>query len=211
MKRAVTLALFLILSLAAIQAYTPVPQGSAKPQGAEAEPTLEVVMPQHVCAATTESLRSLDFRNLQFHVFDKSGKSILTAKLRNGKYQSKWTFEQGSDWLRLDSARFMGGHSEFAVVSLSWVITGASASDFGLVQVFALHEKHPVVVQQILFNVRGCGRSARISERTGALTIKGVHGWEHCCPKTLDVVTFRWTGSLFKRLSYESLPLPKVC
>ena len=200
-----------MLSLSAVEAHKPAPQGSAEPQRVESEPTLEVVTPQQMYAATTESLSSLDFRNFQFHVFDKSGKAILTAKLRNGKYQSKWTSRDGSNWLRLDSVRFIGRHSEFAVISLSWVSTGASASDFGLVQVFALHEKHPVVVQQILFNVRGCGTSARISDHTGVLTIKGVHGWEHCCSKTLDVVTFCWTGSSFKRQSYESVPLPKVC
>ncbi len=211
MKRAITVALFFVLSLAAVQAHKPVLEGSAELLQAESEPTLEVVNPQHVYVPMTQSLSSLDFRNFQFYIFDKSGKSMVRAKLHNGKYQSKWTLQQGSNWLRLDSVRFMGGHHEFAVVLLSWVTTGASASDFGLVQIFALDENRPVVVQQILFNVRGCGTSARISPRTGVLTIKGVHGWEHCCPKTLDVVTLRWSGSSFKRQSYESLPLPEVC
>jgi len=180
-------------------------------QHSDPEPTVEAVIPDHVYATTAKSLRYLDFRNLQFHVFDQQGKSLITAKLLNGKYQSKWTVQKGSNWLRLDWVRFLGEESEFAIVSLSWVTTGASSSDFGVVQVFVLREGHPVVVQQILFNTRGCGTSSELSGRPPLLSIKGVHGWEHCCPKMLDVIKFRWAGGSFQRLSHHSVPLPETC
>lgn len=117
----------------------------------------------------------------------------------------------GYDWLRLDGVRFLGESSEFAIVPFSWVTAGGSTSDFGVVQVFTLREGHPVVVQQILFNTRGCGASSQLSIRPLLLTIKGVHGWEHCCPKTLDVIKFRWTGGSFHLKSHHSVPLPETC
>lgn len=190
----------------------------SSPQQPESGATVEIVNPNHVYNGTTQSLRQLDFRNFRFHVFDERGESILAAKLRNGKYDSKehdrkWKMGDGYDWLRLDWVRLVGEESQFAIASLSWVTAGGSTSDFGIVQVFILREGHPVVVQQILFNMRGCVANANseLTSRPLLLTIKGVHGWEHCCPKTLDVVTFSWAGSSFKRKSYHSLPLPETC
>jgi hypothetical protein len=181
------------------------------PRRSELEPTVEVVTPDHVYATTTESLRRLDFHNLQFRIFDEHGKSMLAARLRNGKYESKWTPENGSNWLRLDWVRVVDEESQFVIASLSWVTTGGSASDFGIVEVFTLREGHPVVVQQILFNTRGCGASSALTTHPLLLTIKGVHGWEHCCPKTLDVIKFNWTGGSFQRRSHRSVSLPETC
>jgi hypothetical protein len=172
---------------------------------------VDVVTPGHVYVATTTSLKDLDFRNFQFHIFDRHGASELTAKLRKGIYESKWTVQNGANWLRLDWVQFLGEEPEFAIVSLSWVTTGGSASDFGVVQVLTLREKHPVVVQQIFFNTRGCGASSDLNKRLLLLTIKGVHGWEHCCPKTLDVIEFGWADGSFQRRSYRSTPLPETC
>src|SRR5215472_6245629 len=157
-------------------------------QHSEPEPTFEAVTPDHVYATTAKSLKRLDFLNLQFHVFDEHGKSLLTAKLRDGEYKSKWELENGYAWLGLDWVRFVGEESKFAIASLSWVTAGGSSSSSGVVQVFTLREGHPVVVQQILFNTRGCGTSSELSTYPLLLNIKGVHGWEHCCPKMLDVI-----------------------
>ena len=177
-----------------------------------AQATIEVVTLQQVDpTATVDSLRHLDFRNLHFHIFDEHGKSVLFVNQRNGKSESKWTAQNGSDWLRLDWVRFFGEESEFAVTSLSWVTTGGSASDYGLVQVFTLRDRHPIVIQQLLFNMRGCGTSSRLSIHPLLLTIKGVHGWEHCCPKSLDVMTFNWVNGSFHRKAYRSMPLPESC
>lgn len=175
------------------------------------QPTVEVTAPQHVYRMRIGSLRGVDFRNFHFHIFNEHGNSILTAKLRNGKYESVWTLRDGSNWLRPDWLRFMGEQSEFAIVSLSWVSTGGSASDFGVVQVFSLRSQHPVVVQQILFNTRGCNASSEFSSLYRVLTIKGVHGWEHCCPTTADVMQFRWTDGSFRMKSQHSVPLRQTC
>lgn len=182
----------------------------------DSAPTVDVVTLNHVYTVAIKSLRQLDFRNFQFHVFDEDGKPELTVKLRNGKYDSKehdpkWMMGDGYDWLRLDWVSLMGENSEFAIVSFSWVTAGGSTSDFGVVQVFNLREGHPVVIQQMLFNTRGCGTSADLNTRLLVLTVNGVHGWEHCCPKTLEVIKFRWAGSSFRRKSYYSVPLPKTC
>ena len=110
------------------------------------------------------------------------------AKLRNGKYDSKehdrkWRMGDGYDWLGLDWVRFMGENSEFAIVSFAWVTAGGSTSDYGVVQVFTLLEGHPVVVQQILYNIRGCPTSADLSTRLLLFTIRGVHGMGTLLPE----------------------------
>jgi hypothetical protein len=179
------------------------------PRHSELEPTVEVVTPDHVYATTTDSLTRLDFRNFQFHIFDADGKTINTAKLRDGKYERKSTY--GFDSLDLDWVRFIGEQSHYAIVSLDCLSVGGSSSPFGVIQVFTLREKHPVVVQQISFNKRGCGTSSTLSTRPLLLTVKGVHGWEHCCPKTIDVVEFLWIGGSFKQKSYHFVPLPETC
>jgi hypothetical protein len=170
---------------------------------------VEVVTSNHVHTTTTESLRRMDFRNLQFRIFDEDGKSMIAAKLRNGEYER--TDENGSDCLGLDWVRFVGEHSEFAIVSLDWVTIGGSSSPIGVIQVFTLREGHPVVVQQIRSNKRGCGTSSALGTHPILLTVTGAHGWEHCCPKTLDVIEFLWVGGSFKRKSYHSIPLPETC
>ncbi|HEY1938141.1 MAG TPA: hypothetical protein VGJ33_09420 [Candidatus Angelobacter sp.] len=155
--------------------------GKNPPQKSDSAATLEVVNPNHVYTRTTNSLSQLDFRNFRFHVFDEDGKSFLTRKLRNGKYDSKehirdWRTGDGYDWLGLDWVRFVGENSEFAIVSFSWVTTGGSASDFGVVQVFTQRDGHPIVVQQILFNTRKCGTSADLSTHPLLLTIEAFTG-----------------------------------
>lgn len=115
------------------------------------------------------------------------------------------------DWLGLDWVRFVGEESKFAIASLSWVTAGGSSSSAGVVQVFTLREGHQVVIQQILFNTRGCGTSSELATHPLLLNIKGVHGWEHCCPKTLDVIKFRWAGGSIQVLSHRSVPLPETC
>jgi hypothetical protein len=66
--------------------------------GNESGPTVEIVTPQHLdSSTTTDSVQHLDFRNRRFDIFDKRGKAILSAKLRNGKYESKWTTEKGDE------------------------------------------------------------------------------------------------------------------
>jgi hypothetical protein len=178
----------------------------------ELQPTIEVVALQHTYKTVAgRSLNLIDFRNFRVHIFDaKTRRPIFSAKLRDGKYESKWTLEKGSDSLRLDWARLIGEKSRFAVILLSWETTGASTSDFGVVQVFTMRNPHPVVVQKILFKERGCGASAKLSNPPVSLTISGVHGWEHCCPKSLDVVTFSWDG-LFRLQHHRRVPLPPKC
>jgi hypothetical protein len=186
------------------------------PRRSQREPTVELATPDYVYRSTIDSLTRLDFRNLSLHIFNARGESTLAAQLRNGRYDSKehdrkGRFGHGYDWLRLDWVRFLGENSDFAVISFSWVTAGASASDFGVVQVFTLRQGHPVVVQQLLFNTRGCGASAHFSTRLSHLTIKGVHGWDHCCPRTLDVIKFRWADGSFHQESHYSAPLPESC
>jgi hypothetical protein len=97
---------------------------------------------------------------------------------------------------------------EIAVAQFDLVETAGSSSDYGVVQVFRLKEDHLTVVQQILFNTRGNAKvGAAIDARSSTLTIRGVHGWEHCCPTELDVLRFRIDDGLFKLAGHGRVAL----
>lgn len=186
--------------------------GNANP--ATFRPTVDVIRPEYPYQQTVESLHAIDFRNFEFRIFNDDRKPMLTARLRHGSYKSGWNTQEGmSDDVGLNWIRFVGSSdSEYAVISLWWVEAAGSSSSYGIVQVFALQDKHPVVIQQIEFNTRNCQTAeASFAAANGVLTVKGVHGWEHCCPRTLDVVTFRWTGSRFQQRSAKSVPMSPEC
>jgi hypothetical protein len=164
--------------------------------------------PEFQYSNSLASLKELDFPNLDLRVFDEKGQPELVAELRSGIYKKNWSVEQGSDWIRLDSVDFVPSE-EYAIVKLSRTSTGMSSSDFGLDQVFVLRSQHPVAVQQIKFNTRGFGASVKFNANSEVLTIKGVPGWEQCCPKTLDIVTYKFIGDGFSQTVVPRLPMPE--
>jgi hypothetical protein len=175
----------------------------------EPTPTIEIFSPHHLYPTSLTSIRNLDLRNADVIVFNANGGPWLKAHLRGGKYEIH--YRVGSDRLRLNWLKVLNGDSgetETAVAEFDWVATGASASDYAVVQVFQMHDGHLNVVQQILFSTRGSDKAgASLSSKSNVLTIRGVHGWEHCCPTQLDVVTFRFDGSAFKQVAYHMAPL----
>jgi hypothetical protein len=172
-------------------------------------PTLEVSSPNHSYPTSLASIRQLDLNNSEVVIFDDKGEPELKAHLRGGKYEIH--YRVGSDWLRHNWLKVLNGDSgetETAVAEFDWVATGASASDYGVVQLFQLDDGHLKVVQQILFNTRGSKKvGAFFNPKSNVLVVRGVHGWEHCCPTRLDVVTFRFDGSAFKQVAYHMAPL----
>ena len=174
----------------------------------QTRPSIDVLNLNYRYRRAFSTLQAVDHSNFDYNLFSNTGERLLLAEVRNGKYDSRPSQPYGSDWVRLEWVQFVGS---YAVVALSWVSTSGSSSDYGVVQVFALRHEHPVVVQQLMFNARGCGSRSTFDVAARKLTIKGVHGWEHCCPTTLDTVTYSWTGSSFTQQTVESIPIPSRC
>jgi hypothetical protein len=172
--------------------------------------TFEVRYPQYSYDQQLNSLHEIDFRNFTLIIFGGRGKTNLVAKLRNGIFQRDYP-HGCSDWLKLASVKYFDdadAEAQKALVTADWTSACASANDTGVVQVFGIANGRPTVLQQILYNERGGGTALSFNVKTETLTIKGLHGWEHCCPTTLDVGTFKWNGSKFALMKTASIPIP---
>ena len=179
--------------------------------GAAEGPTFSICYPHYKYLRAVDSLSAVDFHNFNLILFDDDGRRMLLAKLQDGTFEHK--YKVGGDWVKVASIQYWSPEKTGppkALLRADYVETGASSSDFGLVQVFELTEGHPVVLQQILFNTRGEGADSAFDSKKGVLKIRGVHGWEHCCPTTLDVGTFKWNGSGFALTESKSIPMPSA-
>jgi hypothetical protein len=173
-------------------------------------PTFDVSYPKYSYSTRTASVKNIDFRNMNLVIFDHAGKAQLTAKLRNGRFEQHHR-DGGREEVELELVKYFGSSTtggERAFVSIDWLSVGGSSSPSGFLQVFGIKDEHPFVFQQIEYNERGEGVGSSFDARKGTLTIRGVHGWEHCCPTTLDVGTFRWNGSRFLLVRTNSIPMP---
>ena len=175
----------------------------------KSRPTLKICYPHYSYPETLASLRRLDLKDSEVVTFDEGGRPGPKAHLRAGKCEVR--FKETSYWLGLKWSMVLQNEpseTEIAVAQFDLVETAGSSSDYGVVQVFQLKEGRLSVVQQILFNTRGSAKvGATLDARSNTLTIRGVHGWEHCCPTELDVVRFRIDGDLFKLMGHRKVPL----
>jgi len=171
-------------------------------------PTIEVSYPNYLLPGSFASFRNMNLEESDAVILGEKGRIALKAHLHKGRYEVQR--KDSSDWLRLNWVKFPKSESaepENGVAYFDWVSTGASASDFGVVQVLQVNDGRIEIVQQIFFNTRGSRKAVAVLDpETNALTITGVHGWE-CCKDQLDVVRFRFEGGRFKRISYRTIPL----
>jgi hypothetical protein len=119
----------------------------------------------------------------------------------------------GHDWVKLVRVKyfdFTNGQPRRALVMVDYETSAGSSSAFGILQVLELASEHPLVLQQIEYNAGGEGVGSSFDVKSGILKVKGVDGWEHCCPSSLDVGTFKWNGSRFVLLKTSSVPMPTV-
>lgn len=194
---------------------------SASPSHAKEQPSgIDVVRTSFQYEKTISSLRAIDFRNVEYRFFvedDATGeiRPEFTARLHNGKFhrdeRSNGVYT-GSDDIGFDWVQFITGPQQYAVVSLWWTSVGGSSSPSEVIEVFGFEHQHPTVVQEIMFNVRGCSAArATFNAANNTLRVVAVHGWEHCCPKTLDVVTYKWSGSSFSQMTAKTAPMAQAC
>jgi hypothetical protein len=102
------------------------------------------------------------------------------------------------------------GVAEHALLATDWVDCGASCNHHEIVQVFELRGSHPFLIQQIDFDSDATGTGATFDGNSLTLTVRGRSKEDspHCCPKSLDVVTYRWERQKFVQSSYKRAPVP---
>lgn len=153
----------------------------------------------------TDSLKSVDFRNLKYAF----GGDTFT--LRNGSYSRKYKGNGGID-ARLENVWLfdeINGVPKHALVSVDVVTFGGSSSPNGYVLLFEILNGHLVETQEFGYNAQAPGTGASFDTSTGKLMITGRSddGTPNCCPKKLDVANFLWNASHFEALGYRAEPV----
>jgi hypothetical protein len=163
----------------------------AQEQNADA-PNYEISFPNYRYQATVSSLQEVDFKSLTVFWFGKDGPR-RNVKLVNG---------HGGEYITLDLLKFLDANEEaskYAVIDIDWRSCGGSCSEFGLAQVFNVQSGHPTVVEQIRYerHAPNTGAGIDVAGRTLTLTGRSSEPSANCCPKGLDVMTFKWNGKEF--------------
>jgi hypothetical protein len=157
-----------------------------------------------------DSVSAVDFRNLELNIFDAKGKVRVTAKLKDGVYE---TAGMPRNWVAVNSISyfdFQAGKPRYALVSFLWTWTGADAASYGGVQLFTIQNGWLAVVQQIFFTARHAGAGATFDPATGALFVNSSHYLQvdaHCCPSRQDVIRYVWSGHDFRQVDLKTFPV----
>lgn len=158
-----------------------------------------------------DSVGAVDFRNLRLNIFDDKAKVRVKAQLKDGVYDSSGL---PRDWVAINGISyfdFQGGKPRYALVSFLWTWTGADASSYGGVQLFAIQNGWLTVAQQIFYTARHAGAGAIFEPAAGALFVSSSHYLPvdaHCCPSRQDVIRYAWSGHDFRLAEVRTLPLP---
>lgn len=168
-------------------------------------PAVTVLSPNRVLEETVPSVCGIDFNNSQIVQGDSS------VQLANGAYEKR--NDVGTESVSLKNVFCLHestNQTEHAVVATDWTGCGASCHSSGAVQIFALRDNRPVLTQELDFDSNALGSGATFDDKSQTLTISGRSTEESpdCCPKSLDVVTYRWEGQQFVQTSYKRVPVP---
>lgn len=147
------------------------------------------------------SIRDVDFANIEFHPqigishykLHHSHVALREGLMRTEAWFAKvWYFDSGK-----------------ALTNFVLLSCGASCSEQHVLQVFEVRHDHLFVTQQLEFDDQAPGTREAFNEKTGRLTVVSRANDEsaHCCPKNLDVSTYRWEGAGFRQLSWRRVPL----
>jgi len=133
-------------------------------------------------------------------------------RLTNGAYKHEEDgFFQGVG-LR-DSWFFasQGSQPDRALVYLDDVSAAGSSTGRGTLIVFAVREGHPVKVQELTFDSQASGTGVKFDPATRKLVVAARSNDDspHCCPTSVDVVTFAWTPKGFVQMGRRVVPIAK--
>lgn len=148
--------------------------------------------------------------NIKSYVF-RQGPSVMdTAVLHDGDYSASPTPEHGPASVKLAWVRPVQ-QSQLAVALFNWEWVGGSSSQSNVVQVFGCRDGHLTIIQQISNDAQSVHAGADYDAKTGVLIVKLVNygAGAHCCPESLDVVSFRLTDKGFLPVGWKTIPMPK--
>ncbi len=178
----------------------------ASPNAHAQDCSVEVTYPDFSYQQSYGSLRAVDFRNFTFHEFDKKGRPSDPLKLTAGEYEKK--HDVGGDWAGLGRVRHMPSTAagpQRTVVDFNIVSAGGSSSATGVIQVFELFSRKLVVRQQITYGGKD-DAGLSYNSRKKLLTVKSTHCSDPDLKIKYTVVTFRWSGNQFERISSRKVP-----
>jgi hypothetical protein len=187
-------------------------QSNPQPQTASA---VAIVEPNYGYTQPTNSLRQIDFGNFDFVIFDVNAQLTRRVSLENGQYHESQD-QSGSD-LTLGPVQYFGvsrlsikREPNYALLTLRERDWGGSPADAAIVQVFKMEKHHLYIVQQFTFDQQAPGAGVSFDSKTGRLIIRArtSDNTPACCPRSLDVVSFRWNGRQFTQESAQTLRLP---
>jgi hypothetical protein len=172
-------------------------------------PAVDVSAPNRVLEQGASNVCSIDFRNIR--MFGEN--ADWSADLKNGKYERK--SHSAYESTKLDHvfcSDYKRGGGQHAMVMTDWTDCGGSCMRTGVVQLFAIRAAHPVITQQFVYDSHATGTGATFDEKSLTLTITGRSddGSPNCCPKSFDVVTYRWQEGHFEQRSYKRVPAPST-
>jgi hypothetical protein len=171
--------------------------------------TLNIYFPNYSYPDAVASFSKPNLRNAELIIFGENGTTDIRARLRQGGYERR-NNEGGGDAVKFEWVKPIGNdpvNANFAVAYYTWVEWMGSSSDIGVVQLLQRVDGHLRVAQQILFNLRGSKTAgAYFDVKSSSLKIRGVHGWEHCCPTELDLMRFHFDDGLLKQVSRRKVP-----
>jgi hypothetical protein len=146
-----------------------------------------------------QTVRSIDFPNEKY--------SLDTAvQLKNGKNEEAPDEGGIGDATELKNVWYLD--NQRALVYLEHTF-GQMAT--GYVLLFELKNGHPVVTEEIDLNMYAAGTGASFDETSRELLVKSRSndGSPVCCPKHMDVVSFRWNGTLFGKTTMRVDEIPQ--
>jgi hypothetical protein len=171
--------------------------------------TVNIYFPNYSYPDAVASFSKPNLRNAELIIFGENGTTDIRARLRKGAYERR-NNEGGGEAVKFEWVKPIGNdpvNTNFAVAYYTWVAWMGSSSDIGVVQLLQRVDGHLRVAQQILFNLPGSKTAgAYFDVKSSSLKIRGVHGWEHCCPTELDLMRFHFDDGLLKQVSRRKVP-----
>lgn len=173
------------------------------------------VEPNYGYTQPISSFRQVDFKNFDFVVFDVDGQPSRSVSLENGEYHERHE-ETGSD-LTLGPVQYFGtsrlsvkNEPRYVLVTLRERDLGTNPTDASIVQVWKMEKHHLYVVQQLTFDQQAPGAGVSFDTKTGRLIIKARTNDDSpaCCPRSLELISFRWNGREFTQETAQTLPVP---
>jgi len=154
------------------------------------------------------SIRDVNFGNLRIVIFDAKGRPAAQFPLRNGRLERARKI--GGEEVDIGRAHYFKdpqNGTERALVDLGWTSVGGSSGTTGILLVFEVRDGRLSIIQQINYDMHAPGTLYKFYPGTRVLIVLGrtADDSPHCCPKSLDEVTFGWNGKEFQAQSVQRL------